>query len=198
VYDKTFREERSVNNHIRSKHVHEQLLNTASDDNNHKHKKRKSNTNYCDDTQQDNQQQQQPFMCEYCNAKKPSSTHSSSLRISDSLQALNDHIRAKYEAIHTSIKPDWIMMNSNGNGSTTDKAKDDETKHARDYYGECSICGLVYGNESGREKLLTEFIPTTARHVHKIWKVSSMPVLFKSLSTEACSITAREFLQHSS
>jgi uncharacterized C2H2 Zn-finger protein len=78
--DRTFKEERSVKNHIKSKHATE--------------KKRKRDADGDADADAD----ADSFLCSPCRPEP---------RAFESPQALEDHIRAKHSALHTDIAPDW-------------------------------------------------------------------------------------------
>jgi uncharacterized C2H2 Zn-finger protein len=111
--DRTFKEERSVKNHVASKHATE--------------KKRKRDTD--EDT----------FVCSQCQPGP---------RAFESSQALEDHIEAKHNALHTDISPDWYRAS--------------ETEMASSLivdFGECEICGLKYCNQAEEAEHSKAFLP---------------------------------------
>jgi uncharacterized C2H2 Zn-finger protein len=113
--DRTFKEERSVKNHVKSKHATE--------------KKRKR------DVEGDT------FVCSQCQPEP---------RAFESSQALEDHIQAKHNALHTDITPDWYCASETETASSIMDTVD---------FGECEICGLKYCNQAEEAVHSKAFLP---------------------------------------
>jgi uncharacterized Zn-finger protein len=113
--DRTFKEERSIKNHVKSKHATE--------------KKRKRDGD--GDT----------FVCTQCQPEP---------RAFESAQALEDHIQAKHNVIHTDITPDWYRAPETEMASSIMDTVD---------FGECEICGLKYCNQYEEAVHSKAFLP---------------------------------------
>lgn len=125
---KTFRDERSMKNHVNSKHSADSLDN-----------KRKR----LDDNDNGNLQE---FRCDLC----PFS--GACPRSFESFGALQDHIRAKHDAIHPAISPDWSSQ------------KADRTAFGPlEDLGSCAICGHAFTREHGEKEHFESFVPSEIR-----------------------------------
>lgn len=121
---KSFREERSLKNHVKSKHF------IASQDKKRKRHDAVENIH---------------LTCSYCHSTPEPRAFSSS-------EALQDHIRAKHDAIHTMIAPDWSQTTKNLDRATTSA----EPRN----FGECSVCGQIFVNERGEAEHIAAFHPS--------------------------------------
>jgi len=117
--DRTFREKRSVKNHIQSKHDGE--------------KKRKRDA-------------KESWTCPHCGDKE---------RIFESSQALNDHMQAKHNALHTEIAPDWSEKVKTG------KTAKGGAVGSVDGYSTCDVCGLVFTTQHEAREHGKQFAPST-------------------------------------
>jgi len=125
--ERTFQEERSVRAHMQTKHPH--------------------------DGSQYKCQRSDAFVCPHCSGPKTASSNNDSditagscesqqpTRSFVSLEALQDHIRAKHTGQHTNIKPDWYT--SKQVSQTTENDSDDDPV-GENYSGKCDVCGQVF------------------------------------------------------
>ena len=123
---KPFLQERSLKNHLKSKH---------GDDAHDKKRKRPDDS------------ESQQFTCIHCTLT------SVGLRSFDSSEALQDHIRAKHDAIHSTICPDWFQPTEKMVG-----------RMALDplAVGSCGICGHVFTTEHGEKAHIEALVPLEA------------------------------------
>lgn len=136
ICHKSFREERSLKNHIKS--VHEPSHNANS-------KRIRSNT---DDSNVER------YVCHQC---------ANGSRKFDTFVALQDHIRAKHSGLHTSIQPDWIQHRStpaaipNTPNNFNISKEEDQNQSIR----VCCICDATFTSASDEEIHYKLFIPST-------------------------------------
>lgn len=119
---KQFREQRSLMNHTKSKHG------TDSQG-----KKRKLSA--------DNDEERLHFACNRCDST------SAGLRTFLSSEALQDHIRAKHDALHAKIPPDSYQIPAQEVAEHLD-------------FGSCSICFHVYRNRLSEKDHMAAFVPS--------------------------------------
>jgi uncharacterized C2H2 Zn-finger protein len=149
--DKEFREERSRKCHIRDKHPDEDM------DHHQRIKKKIKKTSSFDLTSHTS------FPCQLCLQEETGTP-----RIFSSVQAFDDHIRAKHQGIHTYILPDWSQAKKKV-PLTTDEDKtipgmsqpaavpadaaqsitnNDSSPTTNTNTTKCSICGLSLGGRT--------------------------------------------------
>ena len=139
---KTFRENRSLKNHIKSVH---------------------------DKTSKDGKiiSSFSSIVCDLCKTNAPNA----SPRIFTSQEAFMDHKRAKHSGIHTNIKPDWLHQSSTNNalGSckiVTSSSSSNATKTRNpNIIGSCQICDLHFFTKEEQTNHFKEFIPRSLSNV---------------------------------
>lgn len=124
--EKSFREERSLKNHIKSKHS----------EGNHKRKREDGLT------------------CPYCRDSTAIEKGEAEQRVFADSSALNAHIRAKHQAIHRTILPEWAEANKSSGDTTA--TLDGNMKPM----GACTICGNEYYSRQDEEEHRTVFVPS--------------------------------------
>jgi len=129
---KAFREERSVKNHIQSKHG-----------GNGKRKRSDKDA-------------EKLITCQYCESTDYSNAGQQQLqqRTFDDSQALEDHIRAKHKAIHANVRPDW----SHGVAKTS--SEKDAKPLPTPTTGSCNVCGETFRSEREAEEHWKAFVPS--------------------------------------
>ena len=143
--DKSFREERSRKNHIKS--VHPDSADNGGGEGN---KKRKHNTIDIYATSSSD-----TYACELCQSKEKTGP-----RLFKSARALEDHKKAKH-TVHTVIQPDWHkkeMARNDDKVSGDDKSKEETCKSNE--FGRCDVCGAFYTNEQAKKEHLKTFLPS--------------------------------------
>lgn len=136
---KSFREERSLRNHLQSKHPGW----------GHSTSKRKMGT---DDTDPDHAAQEK-LECRHC-------FEFGVERSFASLQALEDHVLAKHSSLHTTIPADWSARKA----STHDFSPEATRRSPLDLmeqqsFGSCDVCGFQYPSRDGAVHHERMFLP---------------------------------------
>lgn len=160
---KSFREDRSLKNHLVNAHPESKEASEWSAKKSKKNKKRvlggvisggevdtsmqsTAMTQQSDTTAQSNS----PLICAECEKERqndPAITEAT--RVFPHLQALRDHQRAKHFGSHSDIKPDWY----NARDSFLDGAEE------RPSVGSCPVCDYPYSSEADKEMHELEFVP---------------------------------------
>jgi Domain of unknown function (DUF2431)/Zinc finger, C2H2 type len=143
---KSFREARSLTNHVQSKHSSAKAADTTSsmtsldDDNNDRKRKHKES---------DSDETVTHLVCPYCEAT-PNISNSSTRRTFDSPSALQAHITAKHTALHATIPPDDSSSSPAHHGYGPSADLD---------FGICDICGHVFVSALDQTNHETAFVP---------------------------------------
>lgn len=128
--DKSFREERSLRNHVLSIH--------PGDGHRTDERKRKM-----DDADPD--QTARIFECRHCFELGVERSFSS-------LQALEDHVLAQHSGLHTSIPADWSKRRATSNESSPEKARLSSLDlMEKQSFGTCDVCGFQYQSRDGAD-----------------------------------------------
>jgi Domain of unknown function (DUF2431) len=91
------------------------------------------------------------FVCHHCND-----------RCFDSLEALNDHVLAKHNGIHSTIVPDWVARHT---VNTTALSNDRKMTQP---FGTCSICNAIFSSTNDETNHHNLFIPTLVDTINKV------------------------------
>ena len=168
--DKSFREERSLKNHMISTHPEcKEVVAWAAEKGRNKKKRKAADLDNSvhgiegqGPTQRSNGEMSpksnvpgSTITCTIClESNAPTRTFSH-------LQALLDHQRAKHLGNHSNIKPDWYDYTSSN--ATNDSCSDYANEAVKEFaFGSCSICGVLYSSELKKIKHHTEFVPSTS------------------------------------
>jgi DNA-directed RNA polymerase subunit RPC12/RpoP len=116
---KDFREDRALKSHLRSKHASDNNDNNNNNENNNKRKR--------------------SFECEHCQKEQGAPP-----RTFDSIEALNEHCRAKHTGVHQDLQPDWCRV---------------EKQVVVTAFGSCSICSRTFESEQAKEVHQQSFLP---------------------------------------
>jgi len=172
---KSFREQRSVKNHIRNVHPDPPKILSNSI----------SNTITTDDIPSS----PDLIICEICNPPLPLHSDQDHCprpkpRIFRNAEALKAHQIAKHNGLYTDIKPDWWSSSSSNtipttakkhipskNVSSTDSSTIntliDASKAPKTIFGSCSICQMTFYTKKDQIQHPTLFIPSSSLEVEK-------------------------------
>lgn len=131
--NKTFREGRSLKNHIQSKHKDSAPLGT----------KRDLASIESTDANEGEIMSKAALVCPHCSEES---------RFFQDHMALKDHIRAKHNALHTTIRPDW-SENVSASRSHIAAANFEPV-------GTCNICRQSFWTKAEKENHSNSFIPS--------------------------------------
>ena len=153
--DKSFREERSLKNHMLNVHHGcKEVLAWATK--NGKKGKKRVNT----DISVENYSRQLndlPFICSMCEEDRQTNPSSNDIgRVFPHMQALLDHQRAKHFGSHSNIKPDWYTKNDNL--AKTKQSSAHHVENADEIYA-CLVCDASYFTDAERIHHELEFLP---------------------------------------
>ena len=186
---KTFREERSLKNHMLNTHPEcKEVASWATKKKSKKKYKASANDkgevvdNYKiseASTQQSNSDKMlvgisshgSLLTCSICKEQKQSDPmQNSNPRTFPYMQALLDHQKAKHFGSHTDIKPDWCNPENNSEQTPSKDAiaVHNQTGNAQKVItGTCSVCGIQYSSEAAKLKHELEFIPLPSMQSHQ-------------------------------
>jgi Domain of unknown function (DUF2431)/Zinc finger, C2H2 type len=138
---KSFREARSLTNHVKSKHLSatDTTRSKTSLDNDDRKRKHKES---------DSEETVTHLACPYCE-NVPNST-STRRRIFDSPSALQAHITAKHTALHANIPPD---------DASSSLGQREKGPSANLNFGSCDICGHVFVHALDQTNHEAAFVP---------------------------------------
>jgi Domain of unknown function (DUF2431)/Zinc finger, C2H2 type len=150
---KSFREARSLTNHVQSKHSSAKATDAtgSATDIDNDDRKRKHHESDSDETVT-------PLVCAYCEAQAAPNTTTNAAttrraRTFDSLSALQAHITAKHTALHATIPPD------NDSSSTVAQQENGPLADGLDSFGSCAICGHVFVSALDQTNHEAAFVP---------------------------------------
>jgi uncharacterized C2H2 Zn-finger protein len=102
------------------------------------------------------------YQCDQCQKQ-----HGKERRIFETPEALQDHVKAKHEAIHTTIHPDWYHYDRADAASSSSAAAvagthEEVIETTTPAFGNCAICGQTFGTADERKNHLNSFVPSSS------------------------------------